>query len=426
MIFDPNPLFFEILRLYKSYKTPENLVTICNEGSSRSSKTFDFFHFLVMFCDHNRGAELEFYVLRDLLTDCRDYTYKEFKKCLKIIGVWDEEAGVTSPKPYYNLFGNHVFFRGLDDDKEAPPSDGIFVNEALEIDRESKIKGWRMRCRLFMVYDWNPKYTEHWCFNMKGRPNTFFTHSTYKNNKHLAVSIANEIESYCPWHFDDLDLPENERRPHPYNLQNGTADIYQWLVYGAGIRTAPEGLIFQNVNYIDEWPMDVAHVYGLDFGFTVDPSALTKVGETATDIYLELLLYEPTATPDMLNSYAEAIGLDKSLPCTADSADKYTGENRGTVEMVEALKSLGWNITKVSKTRSIIFWINEMKKKRINIIRNSLVHKARKEQENYRFKMVNGIAINQPEDKFNHFFDSSRYAYMSLHSGAIGVNPAWF
>lgn len=41
MIFDPNPLFFEMVRIFKENYTPDNKVIICNEGSSRcfSSKT---------------------------------------------------------------------------------------------------------------------------------------------------------------------------------------------------------------------------------------------------------------------------------------------------------------------------------------------------------------------------------------------------
>lgn len=417
MNFDPNELFYSMVGIYTAKKNPNNKITICNEGSSRSSKTWDFIHLLVLIFDHNRNKGLECYVLRNTLVDCRDFTYKEFEKCLSIIGVWQSVKKKESPKPYINLFGNHIYFRGLDEDKEAPPSDILFVNEALEVERKKKLKGWFMRCRKLQVLDWNPKFTQHWAFDMEGSPNTFFTHSTYKNNKHLEQSVIDEIESYCPWHFDDLDLTVKERRPHPTNIKNGTADDYQWGVYGEGIRTAPEGLIFQYVNYIDEWPIDIAPVRGLDFGFTTDPSALVNVGENKTDIFLELLMYEPTETSNEIDLYCQEKAISKHVPCTADSSDKYTGENKGTVEMVKELKTKGWNIYKVSKTKSIMFWINKMKEKRINIINNELVHHAKKEQQNYRLKTVNGIAVNQPADGYDHFWDACRYGYMSLNQG---------
>ena len=93
MNFDPNPLFFEISQLYVDNRLDQKgetqLVTICNEGGTRSSKTWDFFHFLVAFCDHNRNQENEIYILRDTLVNCRDFTLKEFKKCLVKIGIWN-------------------------------------------------------------------------------------------------------------------------------------------------------------------------------------------------------------------------------------------------------------------------------------------------------------------------------------------------
>ena len=414
MIFDPNELFYEMVGIYHNNKTPENKVTICNEGSTRSSKTWDVFHLLYIYYDHNRNKGLETYILRNTLVDCRDFTYKEFGKCMTRIGVWDKFNKRESPKPYVNIYGNHIYFRGLDEDKEAPPSDIVFVNEALEVETRAKLKGWLMRCRRLQVFDWNPKFSQHWCYEMEGQPNVFFTHSTYKNNKHLEKSVVAEIESYCPYHFDDLHLPIKERRPHPTNIKNGTADDYQWAVYGEGRRSSPEGLIFRYVNYIDEWPKDIAPVYGMDFGFTADPTALCYVGENKTDIFLELLLYEPTETADTIHQYAKSRGINRKLPCTADSSDKYTGENKGTVEMVSELSDKGWNIQKVRKTKSVMYWINKMKEKRINIVKNDLYHHAKKEQENYRLKLVNGIAINQPIDKFNHFWDAARYGYISL------------
>lgn len=404
MTFDPNGLFYTMLKILVDnnvFDRPnlKTVVKIFNEGGSRSSKTIDFIHLLYYICDNNRDAGLEIYAFRDTLTNCRDYTLKDFQTAFKIIGVQPDNI-VTSPKPYVNLFGNHIFFRGLDDSMEATGSDILFFNELLEVDNKDKISGWLMRCRMFAVSDWNPKYTVHWAFNFQGQPGCYFTHTTYKHNKHLSAAIVKEIESYDP--------------SNPINIQNQTADDYRWKVYGLGLRAAPEGLIFQNANYIDEWPIDIAPVHGLDFGFTTDPSALVQYGENATDIYIKLLMYEPTENATIIDDYATANDINKHIPCNADSSDKYTGENKGTVEMVRDLRNLGWNIEKVSKKKSVMYWLLKMKEKRINIVSSPLLNYMRIEQENYRLKLVNGIAINQPIDKFNHAWDASRYAKISL------------
>lgn len=70
-----------------------------------------------------------------------------------------------------------------------------------------------------------------------------------------------------------------------------------------------------------------------------------------------------------------------------------------------------------------MFWINSMKKKKIHIITNKLSHLAKKEAENYRLKTINGIAINQPVDNFNHFWDAARYAHMAEHSNTANFAP---
>jgi PBSX family phage terminase large subunit len=412
MIFDPNPLFYEMVNIYANNRDKPDKITICNEGSSRSSKTWDFFHFLVMYCENNQNEHNEIYILRETLTDCKDFTFKEFQKCLKKIDIWDDECYKNPQKPYYNLYGNDIYFRGLDDSSEGYPSDISFVNEGLENQNKEKVDGIAMRCRKLMVYDWNPKYTQHWCFNLEGQPNVHFTHSTYKNNKHLEQSVINTIEAYCPWNFEDLHLPEKQRRPHLINIKNGTADKYRWQVYGEGIRSAPEGLIFQHVTWIDEFP-DMGFSYGLDFGFTTDPTSLVKYAETSNNIFIELLLYEPTENAELIHDFALTNGINIRIPVTADSSDKYTSEKKGTVEMVVDLRKKGWNISKVSKTKSIMYWLGSMKKKKIHIIKNHLYSHARKEQENYVMKVINGIAINQPVDKWNHMWDSARYAHIA-------------
>lgn len=63
-----------------------------------------------------------------------------------------------------------------------------------------------------------------------------------------------------------------------------------------------------------------------------------------------------------------------------------------------------------------MFWLLSMKNKKIHIVKNHLYAYVKKEKENYRLKEVNGIAINQPIDDFNHFWDSARYGHMSYNS----------
>lgn len=402
MNFDPNPLFYEMVRLYQ-LRPKDDKIIIFNEGGSRSSKTWDFFHFLVFYCDQFRGAGHEIYCHRDTLTNCRDYTLKDFINCLTTIGVFDHNklTGVAQ-KPYYNLFGNHVYFRGLDgeDNMEGYPSDISFFNELLEVDNEKRIAGIKMRCRKLIVADWNPKFTSHWAFEYEGRPNVHFTKTTFRNNKHCPLAVVNEIKSY---------------EPTELNIINGTADEYRWKVYGQGERGSMEGLILKPFELIDEFP-NIAHIYGMDFGFTSDPTSVVKYAQDGNNIYVELLIYEPIADPDVLADALIKLGIKPSDLIIADSADRYVSGTKGVIEMVLELRRRNLSVRKVSKTQSVMFWLSKMQSKKIHLVKNRMYRKAQIEQENYRFKTVSGIAINQPEDKFNHCIDSIRYPFMSYNS----------
>src|SRR6201987_1218410 len=162
MPFLPNELYFKMCKLYQDRVTPESKLIIVNEGSSRSSKTWDTFHFIVSLCQSNQDKSYDIYFIRDTLVNCRDFTALEFQNCLKVIGIYNPNNMVWSPKPTYNLFGHKIKFRGLDDEQTAEgyPSDIIFFNEVLEMN-ESGLKGLIMRCRKLVIADFNPKYTDH-------------------------------------------------------------------------------------------------------------------------------------------------------------------------------------------------------------------------------------------------------------------------
>lgn len=441
MPFDPNPLFFEMCSIFAEHKKTGNLTEIYNEGGTRSSKTWDINHMIYAICDHNRGKELEIYILRDTLTNCKDFTLKEFKKCMKVIGANLNYAS-EGHKPYVNLFGNHIYFRGMPEEgDEAYPSDILYFNEMLEM-KKKEANDLIMRCNLLVLGDWNPKYTKHWTFEKEGRPNVFFTRSNYTNNKHLPVSVRRTIESYEPWLPRSYQVDngiimyegepvddKNQPPPHPVNTatinEDGqdikpTADFYQWKVYGLGLRGAMEGLVFPHHTAIDEFPK-LDWILGNDFGFTSSPNALVKFAqdgnkEKGINLYVELLFYDPCDDPDELVAVLESYDIPKLKPCIADSSDRFVKGDKGVVLMVKAIREAGYSWRKVKKTDDVMFWLGQMKKCKIHIVKNKFYNFAKTEAENYRMKTVHGFEINQPEDEHNHFWDAFRYAFMGYNN----------
>jgi phage terminase large subunit len=312
------------------------------------------------------------------------------------------DSVVTSPKPYINLWGNHIYFRGLDGDIEATGSDILFFNELLEVDEERSFGDWCMRCRLFIISDWNPKYTAHWVFNYEKRPNCYFTRTTYKNNKHLEQSIINDLEATSPWMIEDLHLPENDRRPHEYNIKHGTVNKVRFMVYGMGLRFAAEGVVFPNITWIDQFPKDCERVfYGLDYGYTSDPSCLVKVGIKGRDLFLEKLLYQPTESLTVIEPI-----LRKLLP----SDDYRVWADMDTRDITSGLQQMGYSVYTAKKYPGCI----TARCEKINRHRIHIVHDpdAKKEADNYFYLKIKGIQFSEPDpnSKFCHFWDAVGYA----------------
>ena len=178
------------------------------------------------------------------------------------------------------------------------------------------------------------------------------------------------------------------------------------------------------MEWIDKFPEDKAIIYANDFGFTTDPNVLGKYAEDEYNIWIEPLTYEPIENAKALASLLDELGIKKNSDrysedgdlIVCDSADKYTGENKGTVEMVKGLADLLFRAKKISKTKSVMHWLNSMKTKKIHIVKNHLYQKVLKEQQNYRMKEIGGIAVNQPIDQFNHFWDMARYGHIAHNS----------
>ncbi len=419
MILDPNPLYYWMLKKFSERDRRDKLI-LCNEGSSRSSKTFEGFRFLATYCDHNRGSEKDIYVFRDTLTNCRDYTIKDFKRCLgrEGMGIYEERhmTGLGG-KPQYNLFGQTINFRGLDQDSEAARSDFLYFNELLECDKPA-FDGWLMRNEVVTLADWNPRYTAHWAFDLEKRPNCFFSKTTYKHNKFLPESVVRGIESLSPWLLEDMHLEEDKRRPHLDNIKAGTADKYQWLVYGCGIRSSKEGLMFPNVTFVNAIPKDVEQIsYGMDFGTTAQTAIVRtafKRKEGKSDLYLQKLFYAPTQTSDEVNEILNELA--KTYPGLGTDAHIWADNNKPgwIADLRESGKSI-FPTVKFPGSRD--YWIQSIKKFNIHIVRDV---DFQKEQENFAHRVVDGITLSESIKKWDHLWSASGYSVVGDLRDFIG------
>lgn len=303
-------------------------------------------------------------------------------------------------KPEVELFGNRIYFRGLIEEEraEAAPSDLIFCNELLDIDSYSMISGWLMRCREIFIADWNPKFTDHWAYNFEKRPNCLFTHSTYKNNKHLQRSVIKEIEGYDP--------------ANPVNIENGTADEYRHKVYALGLRASPAGIVFQNVIYMNEFPEDCDYIaYGMDFGETAQTAIIKaglKITDNRNDLHLQKLFYLPTENIDVIIQVIKSLGINQHIWCD-NNKPLWIGDLRNAG--ISAVATKKW-------PGSREYWVDTLKRFNIHIVRDP---DFRKEQENFRYRVVDGIQLSETIKKYDHLWSASGYAVVGDFRHLINI-----
>lgn len=360
------------------------------EGGSRSGKTWSVIDYLIQFCAHHNGAGLVINLVKETYAGFKTTLYDDFNKRLTHLTINHPFAN-TRDVPSFQLFGNKINFLGADQAAKfhGASCDIFWINEALDV-QQAIFDQLEMRCRMYWILDYNPKTADHWVYGLEKRPDVHLFHSTMLQNPFIGKWEKAKILSY---------------EPTQKNIEQGTADDFLWAVYGLGKRRAQSGLIFPYVNWIKEFPQDVEKVwYGLDFGFTNEPSALVRIANKGNDVFLQELLYEPTDSSALLHEILRPLVLSNVV--WADSADRYVG-SQGSEGMVKELQKMGLRIFKARKfPGSIQFGFDIMKRYRLNIVRSA---NFQKEQENYTWRSINGIQVNEPIGEFDHLWSAARY-----------------
>jgi len=419
-------------------KLVSGYIGVVLEGSARSRKTRSVLDFIVHICLHVEHKAV-ITIVKETYNEFKTTLYNDFREVLDEYGL-DNPFDRLKEVDSFKIGKNIITFVGADQPKkfEGLGSDYVYFNEMLPIEK-SIFASATMRCSKMWIGDYNPSVTEHWVYKLPLDPKVGFLRTTFRDNPFIPLNQKLSIlsrEPYLPdsyyihneielWYNGAIISETNEPPPHPENVENGTADLFRWKVYGLGLRGAMKGVILNNVTMIEKSDVpDVGYSYGIDFGFTIDPTVVTRNWHYGNDTYSEVLTYHPIDNSQDLIDLLESLGVEKYLPITCDSSDRYTSGNNGAVEMVVALQDAGYEASKVSKTKGVMYWLNLLKNRNIKIVKSDLGRKAKLEAENYRYKEINGVSINQPIDKYNHWVDSLRYDFMSYMDECI-VESEW-
>lgn len=433
--------------LYESYYTQkyeaEKLVAgkkgVVLEGSGRSAKTFSALKFICKVCTDSKEA-LVVNIIKETYNEFKTTLYKDFRIILNELGM-DNPFDRLKEVDSFKINNSYVNFIGADNANKihGNTSDIIYFNEVIPID-ENVFKQSIMRCSKFWIIDYNPSVTEHWVYSkVIPRPDVGYLRTTFRDNPLVPLQQKLEILAYEPYESGSYEVvgdkeifyngkpisDTNQPPPHKENIANGTADLFMWTVYGLGLRGAMQGVIFRNVKYIEKQDVPkIAYIYGMDFGFTSDPTSFHRYWQDGNKVYSELLCYRPIDNPNDIIDMMEQLDIEKTIPIICDSSDRYTSGNNGTVEMVLSLQEAGYEAMKISKTKGVMYWLNLLRQHEINVVINEFTPDVRKEIENYRFKEIQGILINQPVDRWNHWADTLRYTYMAYNDN-LEIETEW-
>jgi phage terminase large subunit len=173
-------------------------------------------------------------------------------------------------------------------------------------------------------------------------------------------------------------------------------------VYGLGEVGRLEGLVFPDFRVTSDYPSEYKwRVFGMDFGYTNDPTTLIEIRYAHGNLYFKQHIYETGLTNPDISARLSSIGFDKNERIIADSAEP---------KSIEELRRMGWHVKPAVKgTDSIINGIDAMKRYPLYI--DSKSKNLIEEFGSYTWKKdKNGNALNVPIDAFNHGIDASRYA----------------
>lgn len=186
-----------------------------------------------------------------------------------------------------------------------------------------------------------------------------------------------------------------------------------------------DSLVYPDWIEIDEFPECDVEFFGLDFGFTNDPTALIRIGKNGMNLYLDEWIYERglTNTDIRLRAQALKIGLREVF---ADSADPKSIEELKNPknEFGKPIHGGGLNIKPAVKGQdSVIAGITKLKEYKVHYTKRSL--NIKEERANYAWIMAGGVNTNIPIDEFNHAMDAVRYGVYTKYAARVVVWDKW-
>jgi len=377
--------------------------------ASKKSKTTALWYIAQLSKEKYRDANL--LVVRRTFRTLKDSCFAELKWAIHRLGFDDLWKAKESPLEITNkITGQKIYFRGLDDPLKVTSITvehgylcWLWIEEAYEIlDEEDfdtlneSIRG-EVKAPLFKqtTLTFNPWSERHW---MKSR---FFDNSDPE-------VLAMTTDYTCNEWLDAADRQMFERMKRDNPRRYRVAGLGEWGI--------SEGLIFERwevdpfsveqlLGGADGWKYKC--VFGLDYGYTNDPTAFIAAAVNSEDKLL--YIFDEHYQTRMVNSEIAAMIKEKGYQkerIRADSAEPKSNEE---------LRRAGISrIQPAEKGRdSVLHGIAVLQEYRIFV--HPICKATISELSSYSWdKDDSGQGINRPVDRDNHLMDALRYAMTDI------------
>lgn len=305
---------------------------------------------------------------------------RDFLNIMEAQGYFKEHHWNRTDYTYSFESGSKIEFFSADQPSKVrgPRRDVLFINECNNIPYEA-FDQLEVRTKRAIWLDWNPT-NEFWFYTdiLNKREDVDFVTLTYKDNEALDPNIVASIES---------------RR----------ANKSWWTVYGEGKLGEVEGKIYKDWQILDEIPHEARlERYGLDFGYSNDPTAIVAIYYYNGGYILDEIAYRKGLT----NKQIADVLMNQDHALTV----AYSAEPKS----IDEISSYGIGITPANKGRgSVSQGITYVQAQRMSITKRSL--NIIKEYRNYMWKTDrDGKIINEPDHLYSHSMDAIRYGMESL------------
>lgn len=349
-------------------------------GGTSASKTISILIWLIDYCQVKQDRNKLCTVVSESYPHLSHGAMLDFQNIMVDRGYWKDSLWNKSEHSYSFDTGNKLEFISFDKFGKAhgPRRDVLFLNEANNLNYlicDQLIT----RTREIVWMDWNPSSEFFFYTEMLPKRNDIdFITLTYKDVESLDETTIHEIESHM-------------------------GNKNWWTVYGLGQLGEIEGKVYKDWAIVDEMPHEARlERYGLDFGYSNDPTAIVAVYYYNGGYILDEITYQKGLSnkqiADILNNQPKALVI-------ADSAEP---------KSIDEIMSYGVNIQPTLKGKdSILHGIQYVQDQRVSMTKRSL--NLIKEYRNYLWQTdKNGKIINEPEVVFNHCCDALRYALESF------------